>query len=138
MQLVAKNEVKKVQKKVLENRQTGKEDWYEGLSFEEVSTLYNHARSGYFVKSMGRFVYPDAQSNMHYIRCKLLLKYLNMIKERQGIEAASKIYENMRCCGWNTFDTLHGEEIFCMGENLLAIKKLERGIWPENAKSLWK
>lgn len=137
MNLPTKNEVKKVQKKVLENRKKQKQDWYDGLSFEEVSILFHHAKNGYFTKSMGHFTYPDAQSNLFYVRVELLVKYLRFIEANEGIERARWIYANMQCCGWNTFLEINGVNIFCRGECTPHIKKfLEDGILPENGKWL--
>ena len=133
-----KNEVKKVQKIVSKNRNDGKDDWYDGLSFEQVSVLYRHATCGYFTKSMSRFAYPDAQSNMFYMRTELLIKYLQMLKNEKGLKVAQREYSDMFSASWNTFTEIAGQNIFCKGECLPHIKLfLEQGVWAENAKSIW-
>jgi hypothetical protein len=133
-----KNEVKKVQKIVSQNRNDGKNDWYDGLSFEQVSILYRHATYGYFTKSMSRFVYPDAQSNMYYMRTELLIKYLQMLQKERGLQAAQDEYSTLYKTSWNTFVEIAGQNIFCRSESLLHVKLfLEQGVFPENAKPIW-
>ena len=132
-----KNEVKKVQNLVIENRKKGRSEWYENLSFSQVKILYKHARGGYFTKSMVRFAYPDAQSNLFYMRVELLIKYLTMLKDKEGIEESRKEYSNLQSCGWLYFTKLNGEDVICRSESISHIEKLEKGIYPENGKSLW-
>ena len=89
-------------------------DRYINLSLDELSTYYKFAVSGYVTK--GKFIYADTQSMAKYVDGELLVKYLNTLKEREGLAASQKEYQRLQAWGYLYTHTHKGREVLCTCE----------------------
>ena len=130
-----KRDIQKIKKKVDENKRLKKADWYENLTFEEVQVLYEFSRVGHITKSSQRFNYSDCQG-VKYIRVKLLLKYLSLLTEKEGLRKAKEEFQNLFRCGYTEFSTLNNENVICTEDARITLISLNKGILLENHKFL--
>lgn len=131
----SKRDIQKIKKKINENKKAKKADWYENLTFEEIKAYYQFARVGYITKSSQRFNYSDCQG-VKYIRVKLLLKYLSLLTEKEGLEKARAEYQNLFVCGFTKFSTLKNEKVICTEDARITLISLNQGVLLENHKFL--
>jgi len=85
---------------------------YANLSFDEVKDYYHFAIKGYICNTK-KFIYVDYQSMHKYVDMRLVLEYLNRIKDNQSLEAARNEYSLLQSLGYTYTGNLNGTPVLC-------------------------